>query len=69
MQSSGSASGMFCIFAVTPDNELVGVWHNLPSGAWKIFDANAELGFDVHPWVIPAPTTSGGIRHLMMVRG
>jgi branched-chain amino acid transport system substrate-binding protein len=51
-----------------PINKLVGVWHELPSGGWQVFDASAELGFDVYPWVIPAPTFSGGVQHLMMVR-
>jgi hypothetical protein len=66
--TTGPASARIAIFAVTPENKLVAVWQNVPSGAWQVFDASAELGFDVYAWAIPAPTWSGGIQHLMLVR-
>lgn len=66
---TGPSTGTFCIFAVTPDDELLGVWRTLPSGGWQVFDASDELGFGVYPWAIPAPAYSSGIQHLMFVRG
>jgi hypothetical protein len=67
-QSQGPGSAMICLFAITSDNHLVGIWRSLPSGSWQVFDASQQLGFDVYPWVIPAPSSSAGLQHLMMVR-
>jgi len=66
---TGPSSGILCIFAVTPDRKLLGIWRTLPAGNWQVFNASSELGFSVYPWAIPAPSYSMGIQHLMFVRG